>query len=449
MRHRKTRRVVELVKTILIVVFTLSAVTLVGKVQLNTELPAASDWMERIVHYISGDANATDSPDGQTIFTTDLFPVRIAVCNERGRYGVQYDAETTLAVFEAELGGLLGEALADAGSAYTVSEDEWREALCGGAVSVYYDFLGSVPLSALSGWLGGLENKALTGDVRRLLLAAGGGSTATLYYSGGSDGLYYACTTTVATDSRLQAVAVNYTPNHALFAFQQEDRYQGLNPYVMILPNPPAPVVCEVSNPISMEESSGVMDDLLRGLSFHPQTSAVYPSADDGQVVREGTDTLRISGTGTVTFYTSDSQDPRYPVTFTEDTPTRGEMVAAARALVESSLGVWCGDAGFYLIDTEVLPSGSVAVCFGYLLDGAAVELYEDGYAARVIITDAYISDFTLHFRDYRKTETLCAILPELQAVAAMNALQLEGSELLLCYPDGGGTQVRAGWVAK
>lgn len=447
MGSKNTHRFVELIKTLLIVALAITAVALVGRIQLYSPLPAASKWLDSIVHLFHDADTAPGSQSGQAGLSTGLRPVCLAVCNEDGRYGVQYDSETLGSALETQLGGLLGEALADAGNAYPVTQDEWREALSMQDASVYYDFLGSVPLSALSVWLGGEQNSALTGDARRLLLAPGSGTSALLYYTTGSEGPYYACTTTVETDSRLRPVTADYTPNNAVFAFQQEDRYPKLGPYVMILPDPPSPSVYQASNPIGTA-GTDVMDTLLRNLDFHPQTSAVYEAAD-GKRVREGTDMLLISGDGTVSFHASVSQDPRYPVTSAGAAPSRGELVEAARALVEHGLGVWCGDAGFYLIGTETGPDGLVTVYFGYLLNGAAVELGEDSYAARVVLKDAYISDFTLRFRTYQKMETISAVMPEIQAAAAMNAIRPKGNELLLCYLDGGGSQVTAGWVAR
>jgi hypothetical protein len=125
-------------------------------------------------------------------------------------------------------------------------------------------------------------------------------------------------------------------------------------------------------------------------------------------------------------------------------------MVEAARALTWNGLSQWCGNAGLYLIGTEQQDNGATVVYFGYLLDGAAVELYEDGYAARVVVRDGYISDFTLRFRTYQETADYSAVLPEIQAAAAMKALEIHGNELMLCYLDGEGTQrLTAGWIAR
>ncbi len=434
------RRAVEHVKTLLIFILILSAVWLLGKARIYPDLSAGPGWLRAIT---GGDGvSETKNPAGQTGSDSGLLPVRIAVCNENGRYGVQYDAEAVMELYETELGAVLGEALAGAGERYTISEREWRRALSDEGVSLYYDFLGSVPLSALSGWLDVKGGGLGTDDARRILLVPVEGA-AVLYYTG-SSGHFYARDSAMRI-KRLYDIAGDVTPNHTLFAFLQEGRYPNLDPYVMILPDPPAPYVYTASNPIASESSEeGDLGALLRSLSFHPQTSALYPVAG-GQAVREGTDILRISKGGTVTFHASDSRAPRYLV----PDESEGAMVEAARALVESALGERMGHAQLFLSGTEKLTGGAVAVYFGYLLDGAAVELGNDGYAARVVIGGGMVTDYTFHYRSYQKTEKTSAILPEIQAVAAMNALDTDRNELQLCYVDMGAAQVEAGWIAK
>jgi len=440
MDGKKNRRLIELFKSLLIVALTLSAALLMGRAQL-ARIPAVSSWVGSVLGVFADREAPQDGQSGGSDLNTGLRPVCLAVRNESGRYGIQYDSDAVNASFEKELGTLLGEALAQAGEAYTVSEEAWRLALCAPEASVYYDFLGSVPLSALSGWLGGETNVRLTADARRLLLVSGGGG-AVLYYCG-AHGEYYACSVAGELSARLREVAGDYTPNNAVFAFEWEERYPKLAPYVMILPDPPAPPVYTSSNPIGTGEEAD-LSVLLRGLSFQPQTSEVYTGAE-GLVVREGMDTLRIGTDGTVFFHASDRQNPRYPVRSAGETATKGELVETARVLLDR--GFYPGDAGFYLMGTEPGQDGTLCVYFGYLLSGCAVEVAGDGYAARVVLTEGYISEFTLHCRTYQKTGEISAVLPEVQAVAAMNALTTDKSELLLRYLDGGGS-VPACWVA-
>ncbi len=446
----KYRRALETGKTILIVLLTLSAVFLAGQTKIYSSAPASqqSGWLGFVTNLFAplGNSGAGNNPE-QTGKESRLLPVRLAVRNEDGCYGVQYNTQAASDDFELRLGTLLGDALADAGTPFEVSEAVWREALGKTHPAVYYDFMSSIPLSALSSWLTGGENAYLTGSVRRLVLASGNGA-AILYYEDTGSGKFYACSTPENTLVRLTDTVKNYVPNNASFAFQNEEQFGKLDPYDMLLPTTPTPAVFEVSNPISFTGESGdTQNKLLKALSFHPQTSSGY-QAPDAWVVREGTDNLRISDNGTVTFHSSDAADPRYPVSGSAQ-PDEGEILEAAYDLAEDSIGLWCGEAQIYYEGTEALEDGTTALYFSYVLDGAVVKLYEDGYAARFVIRDNYISDFVLHFREYRATGETTILLPELQATAAMDALGLTKSELTLCYQDGGKSQVVAGWVAK
>lgn len=441
------RRATELLKSALIVLLTLSALGLLSRAQADSGMPSLENRLTELWQDLTGGASA-DTQNGQTALSAGLRPVRMAVSNENGRYGIQYEAELADTVFEDKLGALLGDALAGASAPSEVPEESWRAALAAKGPSVYYDFLGSVPLSALSAWLGGEENAALTGQARRILLAPDADGAVMLYYCG-VDGLFYACRTDLSADLRLQAETADYTPNQAVFAFEQQERYPNLDPYVMVLSDTPQPSIYQASNPIGPDIGDDTLNQLLKALDFHPQTSSVYQDAA-GLVVREGTDTLRISDAGVVNYHAASGEDPRYPVSSENGLTGLGAMVETARALCWNGLGQWCGSAGLYLMGTEQQDDGATAVYFGYLLDGAAVELYEDGYAARVVIRDGYVSDFTLRLRSYQKTENYSAVLPEIQAAAAMQALQAEENELLLCYLDGGGSQqIAAGWIAR
>ena len=63
-------------------------------------------------------------------------------------------------------------------------------------------------------------------------------------------------------------------------------------------------------------------------------------------------------------------------------------------------------------------------------------------------MTGGRVSSFTLCFRSYTDSGTTSVVLPQLQAMAAMEAKGHEGEELLLLYLDGKGQQVNASWAA-
>ena len=91
---------------------------------------------------------------------------------------------------------------------------------------------------------------------------------------------------------------------------------------------------------------------------------------------------------------------------------------------------------------------GSWMVRFGYQLDGIEVQVGNQGCAAYFRVDGDEIVQFTLHLRTYTDTGTRGVVLPERQAVAAMQSMELRGQELILLYPDLGGDTLSPCWVA-
>ena len=58
------------------------------------------------------------------------------------------------------------------------------------------------------------------------------------------------------------------------------------------------------------------------------------------------------------------------------------------------------------------------------------------------------MNSFTLCFRSYTDNGTTSVVLPQRQAMAAMEAKGHQGEELLLVYLDTGVQQVSASWAA-
>ena len=67
---------------------------------------------------------------------------------------------------------------------------------------------------------------------------------------------------------------------------------------------------------------------------------------------------------------------------------------------------------------------------------------------AQFLIQNGRIDRFTLQLRGYTASGERGAVMPPLQATAALAAKGLEGDELMLAYLDGGGDSVSATWVA-
>lgn len=440
---RKGRIWLERAKNVLILLLACSAVYLTLRSQwLVNAGRGEGGVLGHIQALLQGEA---EEPDGVVVSSSAARPVRVAVNTGVVRYLYQYDTEAVDAVFE-EVGSLLAEALAMAEEPRPGTEEEWQAALA--APGVYFDFLGEIPLSALSSWLnqtGG--NSALSHSARRLALAWVDGQVE-LWYWQEKEGAPWHCPLSDALRGQLEQVLVNSEGQSSVtgfFAFEREG-YDQLLPGQLLTggQEQAARTVYQASNPL---RSEAVLDELVRTLGFNPH--GLYESGD-GQVVKDGEDTLRISDDGWVTYTEgSGAGSPRLPVETAGDRAAPEEALEAARKLVEQTLGEVESAARLYLISCGEQPDGSVEVLFGYLLEGAEVSLADTGYCARFLVQGRRISRLELCCRSYAATEETSPLMPERQALAALSALADQRGELLLCWPDSGGDTVRAAWGTK
>ena len=425
---KKNRKMVERVKTLLIILLSCSAVYLT----VRTQLPVALSSLL---------PSSTGESGGQTTQESRIQaaqPLRMAVTIRGGeetlRYGVQYNQEAQDALFQ-QVYSLLVEALSSAGAPESVSQDAWRRALST-APGVYFDWQDDLPFAVLNGWLS-VDNEQLSGSLRRLVLTAEDGQ-AVIYYCNQSGSCYRAACSMVDVN-RLSDAVSGVKDNGARFAFEKEE-YSALAPDTLLLGENITPKVYQASNPL---EDESVQEQVRQQLDFSADSSVSYITSDE-QVIRNGNDTLRLASDGTVTFTAADDGGSRYPVA------GAGVYwaVERCRQLATDTLGELCGQARVYLMSVEETGTESWQIQFGYLLDGVPVRLGEEGYAARFQVTGGRVSSFTLCFRNYTDSGTTSVVLPQLQAMAAMAAKGHEGEELLLLYLDGKGQQVSASWAA-
>ena len=449
-KHPRRRRHsgLERLKSLLIVLLTLSALALTLRVLLFNELAGQGPlgWLDNLTSLFRQEQTAsTGDPGGSIQSSAAAQPVRLSVSDGSERFAVQYDTAQTDQMFSS-LGILLSEALSSAAAPSEVTEQAWRDALC--APGVWFDFLGDIPLEALCAWMvEGGSNPNLTAAARQVAVARDDGGGVSLYYHNVEDGLYYACRTAVAYEGHMDELVTGYGGNGASFVFELEEGggYDGLDPYVLLSASTPSPAVFRASTPLSGTDTNAV-SALQESLSFQVSSDAIY-AIPGGLRLRLGRETLEIGGDGTVTYHTSEELPTRYPVG--EDGYTVTELVETTRRLAADTVGRTCGAARLYLAGVETGGDGAVTVSFGYSLNGAAVLLPADGCAARFTVQDGQITDYTLRFREYEETAEHSLLLPERQAAAALDALSPEGLELLLCYTDNGGDTVQAGWVAR
>lgn len=429
MKNKHRSRLVEWGKNLLILLLALSLVYLLGRTQLSSRI------INGVQNLLDGSfEGSTDSMLDQSS-SVKIQPMRLAIYQDGRRYGVQYDQKEVDADFSA-LSILLAEALSSAGTPEQVSEQTWRSSLC--RTGIYMDFYYPVRLVTLSGWLGVDQgNSALEGSVRRMCLAENEDGGVSLFYINEESGSYYSSETTLSSDVHLDTAVADWSPNGAQFAFEVPGM-ESIEPYTLLTVTP-QPLVYTTGNPL-LEDNARV-GELLSALTFHSQGTQLNPTTG-GQLV-EGNDSLRLSEDGLVTFHTIGDSEFRFSL-------SENSVEAAldyVQSLAESTVGAWCGQARLCLAEVNESPE-QIEIIFQYCLNGAPVVLSEGQAAARFIVSNGAITDFSLYLRSYTDKGETALVLPALQAAAAMEALDVYGKELTLVYQDSGGEEVSAGWIA-
>ena len=419
---RDKRRWIEWGKDVLIVQLTLSAIYLLTM----TPLVRDSGVLDLLSPRESPGAGVSEENGGMV-----MLPARLAVTGEGGRYGVQYDEERLKELFPP-LGALLGDALASAGTPQSITEGEWRQYL--GETGVYFDFQGEVPLAALKRWLQGPEAGSPSGAARRVLLCAGAEDQVLLCWQEAGSGQFFCCATALTQSLHLDPAAEGPASNGAYFAFEDQELTRLLDPYTLITEGEQGREGYDASVPLTGGAgAAAVLEALDYGAQNHAPVSG-------GEVYLDGGDRLVVSANGTVTYRAA--QPEKYPVG-----KDIADQVDGVRTLAEGTLGALCGEAQLYLMSAQE-EGGALRVRFGYLLDGCAVRLGGEGWAAEFWVEDGYVTRFTLRFRCYTANGEAALLLPIDKAAAMLPDLTDERRELVIQYRDGGGAAVSPDWVA-
>ncbi len=425
----KRRRTLERAKTALIVLLTLSALVLVFRSPLVQSAGLPSLFDQGLTDNVSA------APQAQALSSAAI-PVRMAVGTALSRYGVQYDQDAVDALFD-QTASLLGEALASADSPSGLGEAAWQQLLSGECI--YFGYLSPIPLSVLSDQLtGGVSSSALAGSTRHIVLAAGGDGMLTLSYQG-EDGGFYQCATALDASLHLEPIISSADPNGASFAFESSTLPDVVDPYTLFIEEDVSALIYDSAVPLSLSDG-GQVSALLAALAFSDQNQA---PVNDGYTFVDGEDTLRLLQGGSVVYHASG--EGRYTAQ-----PGLSGAVDAAWALAEAAIVPLCGQARLYLLSAQAdeTQEDCYTVTFGYCLNGSAVHLYEDGWAAVFEVEDGVVTDFTIRLRTYSATTQQALLLPAEKAAAALTALTQSPRELTIQYRDTGGDQAQPYWNA-
>lgn len=423
------KRLVEWGKNLLLILLVCSTVYLTYRANVFSEI-LTYEPVARIIQPIAGwfgvtIPESTYAP-GTVVPVAACRPVRMAVRNQGGLYGVQYDDGAADELYE-KLGRFLGQALGSVKDPEEVSLEQWLVAL--ESEGAYFEFPGEVPLEALALWLGALSGGDF-GFADRFFLSAGESS---LYYC--QEDHYYRADTAHST-SQFAAELEQYRPNSVAFAFelaQEQPAYANVAAHSMISLSEsytPPEVISEY--PLS---DKTVRDALITSMGFNPYSESGYTDSDGNLVFVENTSVLRVGG-GSVVFRstTSDAASAKFTVSSSD----RAGLIESARALIADFAHT--GDARLYFAELSS-QGGNDVILFDYYISGTKIK-QASGYGARVVISNGIVMEISLNMRAYTLSETAQNVMPALQAAAAMTGK----GPLVLEYVDNGGDSVTVGW---
>ena len=444
MENNKKTRAIELCKSALIVLLTLSALWLAAQTPLAAPLQGLfrEEGGQTAPGQVQGDGQGSGAlPMAMAVNLPAESGGDPAVPEgaEGLRCGLRYDQAACQELFQRVAGPLV-ETMSSAGAPEPVSRDQWEQALTR-RMGVYMDFQGQVPMSVLAGWLSGGQVQ-LNASVRRLVLAVWEDGV-DLYYRDEETGNCYRCRSEVADPFSLAEALSGAADNGAFYAFESE-LYRELDPDTLLLPETPAPAAYTAANPMSAGQET--FQALVEDLGFSLNSTSFYST--DEQVARSGDDSVRLSARGVAQYqYDGRSGGGLFPVLRQGEAGALFDSVETCRHLALSALGTRCGEARLYLSSVQNA-DGGWEIEFGYSLNGIPV-VTEAGRAARFLVRGGEVVQFSLYLRSYTASGSTCMVLPPRQGAAALTAQGLTGSELLLTYTDSGSDALTAGWSAR
>lgn len=411
----------ELCKSIAIVFLSCSAVFLASRVEALT----------RFTQYLLEEDPLTQVEDVALVVdsASALSPWVIVAVEDGGVARASFQSQ---GVFE-QCAQILKETLGNVEEGRSCSLTEYTRALTSGQ-SLFFQWMGEIPWVLLGQWSGGFEDISLEHQVESLFLSREGDYLA-LYYQGGEG--YYVCPVVTLDPSRLDAVVAQVEGSPVTFAFEEEE---DLSPFTLLWGEELRPVVYTASTAYDEGHKA-----LLEVLGFQASNNAQY-STHEGVAIRSGSDTLRLSYEGLVS-YQSEGQS-RYTLSHTGMEISLLEQVEGCLHFATRMLQTLETMPELSLTLVEEVGVG-LHIGFSAGLDGVPLSYGQGTTVVEFWVEGSEIVEFSLHYRHYRGTEQVSPLLPIGQAKGIGESLGLELGGMFLSYFDQGEDVVIATWVAS
>lgn len=405
------RKIIELTKTVLLIVMTCSAVylTIVANSYYNLKLPFVADKSEETAAVI-GDNTVSEASK----------PIKMAVMNAYGRYAAVYNSDIVEQMYDS-LGKYLGEALGTMGQAEVVQPETVIEKLSG--QGIFYEFPGQVHLSALAAWLGvGLPSAAEDPTAEMFVISFDDSGESLCYHT---DDEWRSCSIELRDD--IVAEVDIYRPNNVSFAFElarTENSFDDIESFCLI-DNMPVP-----TGVTAQSMTAQLRETVASYLGFNPYSDSSYIEDNGDEVFTANNSMLRLETGGLLTF--------NAPAKGTRNVSAAERIELARSALMEL---ISPGEAKLYFSGEEY-SNGAYTLSFDYYVSGIQV-ITATGTGAQVVLEGGEITRITAWLRSYAKSDTAEALLPAVQAAA------MKDGRLEVVYTDNGTDTLTAGWQAE
>ena len=398
----KKTRVLETVKTCLIVLLSLSALGLAARTRLFNAFISPQRLFGGI--FTAGQP----AGDGENVpYREAAVPVNIVLSTEGGHYTGDVQS-----LYES-CGSLLGEALGSSREPATATAADFHSALADN--SIYYEYSDPVRLSVLAGWFG-TEISHSGGEtlVRRLCVSAGSVEPI-LYYMDAVSGTVYRCGTAASATS-LKDLTAGISPNGAHFLFELDTGYRQVDPYSLL---PGSSLSLPLLNASSALGSYLTEDALLSQFGMNAYISSRRTEANQEQVYVEGRTMLRADSHGFVTFR-QEADGDLLPIL--QKDADEAAAIEACRAFLTALSDAIGGEGQFALRSCTATETG-FSLSFSICVNGLPVSLPGDCPGAEIEIENGRILQAAVYCRHYSAGQEGATLLPALQATAIAERL--------------------------
>ncbi len=414
-------RLIEAIKTAIIIILIISAVILTYNVWFygSSSGSAFSALFKR--EQTSSDFFEEYEESSYTLSV--MSPLRCTIRTNMGLYH-SYSADSSSRVnaqtmFEA-VSPTLAEALSSASPPVQVTNKDWADALSKNMMLL--DFEGEMPVRALCAALGAELNNSSDLSVRYILITADEGDTVDIYFKSDSRSIYKSET---GCDSLyMQSLFDEYLPNG--YYFMSESTEGSLAPPEFIVSYTEQDVydlrISNILDELSGLDSNRAIDTILEAFDFNPYTAKSYSESDDVSVYVEELNTLRIFPGGYLTYYSPEVDElPGVDISDAKKASLIGE---ASR--ICQSISSYAGNIGTYVIRAYYNESSErFIILFGNEYTSIPI-INNNGYYAKFEYKNALLVSAELSLKSFHPDKVNTTLLPTVQSIAAA----ANGSEL-------------------